>query len=51
MIEMYSSCNNSKSQCELKKRTKQPCVLKEDFVWNPSICAIECNKDCNIDKY
>ena len=45
--------NNSKSQCELKQKnkTKQLCALKKDYVWSPSICAIECDKDCNIDEH
>ena len=27
------------------------CLHKEDYVWNPSICACECDKDCDIDEY
>lgn len=26
------------------------CTCEEDFAWNPSICACECNKNCKIGK-
>ena len=26
-------------------------VCKEDYAWNPSICACQCNKDCGFDEY
>ena len=26
-------------------------MYKEDYGWNPSICASECDKDCDIDEY
>ena len=26
-------------------------VLKEDYTWNPIICACECNKECRFDEY
>ena len=32
------------------KKTNHP-VYKEDYAWNPSICASECDKVCDIDEY
>ena len=26
-------------------------LYKVDYVWNPSTCACECDKDCEIDEY
>ena len=25
--------------------------MRKDYAWNPSICACECDKDCEIGKY
>ena len=26
-------------------------VCEEDYAWNPSICACECDKDCEVGEY
>ena len=39
--------NNDKCQCECKNLKKHR-VCEEDYNRNPSVCASECDKDCNI---
>ena len=42
--------NNNKYQYQFKRSTKHS-VCKEDYAWNPRICACECDKDCEIEEY
>ena len=42
--------NNDKCQWECKKTIKYR-ECEEDHVWNPSTCACEFDKDCEIDEY
>ena len=42
--------SNDKCQCERKKPIKH-CVCEEDYAWNPSIGACECDKYCDICEY
>ena len=42
--------NNDNCQCESKMSIAQ-CACEEDYVWNPSACAYECDKDCDIFEY
>ena len=41
--------NNDKCQYDCKKPTKL-CICKEDYVWNPSICACDCGKIVRLAK-
>ena len=41
--------NKDKCQCDCKKLIH--CVCKEDYAWNSSTCACECNKQFYIDNY
>ena len=47
-------CNSKQSngitECECKSKIKNH-VYKEDYVWNPSICASKCEMNCNIHEY
>ena len=38
--------NNNKCQCEREKPIRHR-AYEEDYVWNPSACAYECDKDCD----
>ena len=42
-----NSKNNDKYQCEREKPIKHP-VCEEDYAWNPTIHACECDKDYEI---
>ena len=43
--------NNDKRECDCKKPIKY-CACEQDYARNPtSLCACECDKDCQIGEY
>ena len=43
-------CNENKSRCECKELIDKG-VCDKGFIWNPSNCECECNKNCDIGEY
>ena len=43
-------CNENKSRCECKELIDKG-VCDKGFIWNPSNCECECNKNCDFSEY
>ena len=49
-VKLRQKWNNSRCQSEFKKPIKH-CSCEEDYAWNLSRYACECDKDCEIGEY